>query len=176
MSRGRSFGLALVLAITVGCAAAYGRTAPPPAQSHPAGNSKSETPSPPQTTASSSSSQPHAIAVTFDYDFGATPACTSKVTQKCVKQFVIYDISAGADMPYKIGTVPLPDNPVGKKQGITGKSDPSVFEPGKHLIAVSAQGPEPASSSQSGKQPESGPQSKPIESPPAACTTWVTIP
>jgi hypothetical protein len=150
----------------------------PPAevQAQTTTQSPAQTPTAPQSAGGTSSGQAHTIAVTFDYDFDKTPACSAKVTQKCVKEFVIYDISGGPNHPFKIGTVALPDNPVGNKQGISGKSDSRVFESGQHLIAVTAQEPAAASSSQSGKQPGSGQQSKPLESPAAACTTWVTIP
>jgi hypothetical protein len=37
----------------------------------------------------------HSVTVTFDYNFGLTPTCSEKVTEKCVKQFNVYDISAG---------------------------------------------------------------------------------
>lgn len=143
---------------------------PTPSQSSPA-----ETPTAPQ-SAGSTSNKSHTITVTFDYDFDRTPACSAKVTQKCVKQFVIYDISGGADKPFEIGTVALPANPKGKAQGISGKSDPRVFESGKHLIAVTAQEPPAAPSSQSSKRPTTGAQSKPLESSAADCTTWVEIP
>lgn len=35
----------------------------------------------------------HTIVVTFDYDFTAVPACSEKVTKKCIAKFVVYDIS-----------------------------------------------------------------------------------
>jgi hypothetical protein len=107
----------------------------------------------------------HTISVTFDYDFDRTPACTAKIQHRCVKQFVIYDISSGSNHAYPIGVVALPDGPYGQKRGIVGKTDPHVFESGKHIIAVTAQEPEP--------------QPRPLESNTAgctSCTTWVNIP
>lgn len=186
MCRGCALGIWLLLAIplafTEPCAQAdatqislrQSQASSPPFQSPPAqapteenpGNTKA--PPAPQ-SATAAPSVPHTISVKFDYDFDQTPACSSKITHKCVNQFVIYDISGGPDKPFRIGTVPVPDNPTGKKQGITGKSDPRIFEPGRHLIAVTAEEAEPAS-------PAGGSQSKPLESPVAACTTWVTIP
>jgi hypothetical protein len=121
--------------------------------------------SPAQSSTASAGPVPHTISVTFDYDFDRVPACTGKTQHHCVKQFVIYDISSGSNHAYQIGTVALPDSPYGQKRGIPGKTDPHVFESGKHLIAVTAQEPEP--------------QPHPLESITAgcaSCTTWVNIP
>lgn len=35
----------------------------------------------------------HTITVKFDYNFTSTPACSQKVTKKCIAKFVVYDIS-----------------------------------------------------------------------------------
>jgi hypothetical protein len=131
-------------------------------------SSKAATPAPPSAPSAPAASPgpvPRTISVTFDYDFDRTPACTEKVTRRCIKQFVLYDISSGANHPYQIGTVALPDQPYGQKRGIPGKTDPHVFQSGKHLIAVTAQEPEP--------------QPHPLESNTAgcfSCTIWVNIP
>jgi hypothetical protein len=79
----------------------------------------------------------HTITVTFDYNFTVTPACSPKVTKKCVAKFVVYDISGGK--PYKLFTIPVPANASGAVKGISGESQPLLFEPGKHLISVAAQ-------------------------------------
>jgi len=86
----------------------------------------------------------HTISVTFDYNFALTPACSATVTQKCVKQFNIYDISAGTtkDKRAQIGSVAVPPNATGFVRGISGKSDPFLFNPGRHRLAVSAQMPD----------------------------------
>jgi hypothetical protein len=141
----------------------------------PAANKESapgaQAPQPSQAPSSVQSSTPsagpvtHTISVTFDYDFDRTPACTGKIQHHCVRQFVVYDISSGSNHAYPIGTVALPDSPYGQKRGIAGKTDPHVFESGKHLIAVTAQEPEPPP--------------HPLESSTAgctSCTTWVNIP
>jgi hypothetical protein len=98
----------------------------------------------------------HTISVTFDYNFTATPACSQKVTKKCIAKFVVYDISGGK--PYKLFTIPVPADASGAVKGISGESQPLLFEPGKHLIAVTA-------------QKDSG-----EESSASASAVWVTIP
>jgi hypothetical protein len=98
----------------------------------------------------------HTIIVKFDYNFTATPACSQKVTKKCIAKFVVYDISGGK--PYKLFEIPVPADASGAVKGISGESQPLLFESGKHLVAVTA-------------QKDSGEES----SPPAAAM-WVTIP
>jgi hypothetical protein len=191
MDRGRALRFCSLSLALLACSEAHAQAAPAQAlvaqtqQQAPALQQPAQTPPNTQPPAPGQSSTPappvpHTIAVKFDYDFNQTPACTPQVTQECVKQFVIYDISSGPQNAFKIGTVALPDNPVGKRPGITGKSDSRVFESGKHLIAVAAQEPATAPPGQArGKQVTGGPQPVPPESTMSACascTTWVTIP
>jgi len=98
----------------------------------------------------------HTIVVTFDYDFTAVPACSEKVSKKCIAKFVVYDISG--EKPYKLFTIPVPAGAAGKVKGISGESQPLLFESGKHLLGVSA-------------QRESGEESNPH-----ATSVWATIP
>ena len=122
----------------------------------PATQSSAQTPAqtpPPETTHGQ-----HTVTVTFDYDFGLTPACTKKIIKSCVQQFVAYDISAGAKQASFLFPIPLPANPVGAVKGITATSPKLDFESGKHLISVTAQGPD-------------GRQSKK-----SVCSTWIVIP
>jgi len=100
----------------------------------------------------------HVVTVTFDYDFGKTPPCSAEVTKQCVQQFIAYDISAGVNHPTMLFPIPLPANAVGQVKGITKASPPLEFEPGKHLISVSAMAPDGTHSRRS------------------LCTTWITIP
>jgi hypothetical protein len=79
----------------------------------------------------------HTITVKFDYDFTTTPACSQKVTKKCIAKFVVYDISGGK--PYKLFEIPVPADASGAMKGISGESQPLLFESGKHLVAVTAQ-------------------------------------
>ena len=170
MVRGCALGLLPAILVTL-CSAEVRAQAASPA---PSAHVQAPAPQAPSVSQASSSTQPspsppgpvpHTISVTFDYDFDRTPACTAKIQHRCVKQFVVYDISSGYSHPYQIGTVALPDAPYGLRRGILGKTDPHVFESGKHLIAVTAQGPEP--------------QAHPFESGTAGCTgctTWVNIP
>jgi len=125
-------------------------------QSTPPASSSSATAAP---AAGSSGHATHVVTVTFDYDFGKTPACSPKLNSKhCVEQFIAYDISAGAKNPTMLFPIPLPANPAGQVKGITKASPPLEFEPGKHLISVSAMAPDGTHSKRS------------------LCTTWITIP
>jgi hypothetical protein len=98
----------------------------------------------------------HTITVTFDYDFTATHACSPKITKKCIAKFVVYDISG--DKPYKLFTIPVPADATGPVKGVSGESQPLLFESGKHKLAVTAQ------------------NDKGEESNSYAATIWVTIP
>jgi hypothetical protein len=100
----------------------------------------------------------HSVTVTFNYDFGQTPACSKKITTHCVQQFIAYDISAGAKHPTMLFPIPLPPNPAGAVKGITKTSAPLDFESGKHLISVAAMSPDGTHSKRN------------------LCTTWITIP
>lgn len=178
MLRDFSFGLVAVVCVALSCAEVRGQapanrassssaqvqTPPPPPSAPPA----QQPPTHPDSSSVQSPTQgpvAHTISVSFDYDFDQTPACTEKITRRCVQRFVVYDISSGANHAYPIGTVALPDHPHGQRRAILGKTDPHVFESGRHLIAVTAQEPEP--------------EPHPLESNSvgcASCTTWVDIP
>lgn len=82
-----------------------------------------------------SSPPTHTIRFTFNYDFRSTPACCKKVKVVCVQQFNFYDISQG---PEKRS---LPAKPGAKSfiKNISGTSDPQIFNPGRHRVAVAAQ-------------------------------------
>lgn len=98
----------------------------------------------------------HKITVTFNYDFSATPACSSTHDPKCVKEFVLYDISAGVAKRTTLMTIPVPPNPKGFVKDISATTPPLLFEPGRHFLAVVARTPD-------------GTESR-------AATVWVTIP
>ncbi|MGH9682201.1 MAG: hypothetical protein ACRD4S_01105 [Candidatus Acidiferrales bacterium] len=85
----------------------------------------------------SQSAPKHSVTVKFNYDFGKNPACTAAVTKKCVKQFIVYDVSIGRRT--KLFTIPAPPNARGMVKGITGKSEPLPFAPGNHIFAVTAE-------------------------------------
>ncbi|HEY4950570.1 MAG TPA: hypothetical protein VIH88_09575 [Candidatus Acidoferrales bacterium] len=82
----------------------------------------------------------HSITVQFDYDFTKTPACSTKVTNACVKTFDVYDISG--DKPYLLFSIPVPQNAQGAMKGITATSPRMLFAVGKHRIGVSARMPD----------------------------------
>lgn len=81
----------------------------------------------------------HSIIFTFDYDFSQNPACSVEVKQACVQHFVFYDISHGVSKRVKLGSIPAPAGATGLVKRITGTSDSLVFNPGRHMVAVSAQ-------------------------------------
>ena len=108
--------------------------------------------------AGQSSSSKHSVTVPFDYDFGITPACSGKVVKNCVKQFVMYDITAGAKNRTKLFSIPVDPNAKGKVTGITATSPMLLFELGKHLISVVAQYPDN------------------VESDVKAAKTWIEVP
>jgi hypothetical protein len=83
----------------------------------------------------------HTISCTFDYDFRITPACSPKVTEGCVQQFNLYDISAGIPKRVKLASIPVPAGASGFVKGISATTDPLLFESGRHLLAVTAQMP-----------------------------------
>jgi hypothetical protein len=83
----------------------------------------------------------HTISCTFDYDFRITPACSPKVTEGCVQQFNLYDISAGIPKRVKLGSIPVPAGASAFVKGISVTTDPLLFESGRHLLAVTAQMP-----------------------------------
>ena len=78
--------------------------------------------------------------VKFDYDFSKSPACSAKVTQKCVQQFNVYEVSAKP--PIFLFSIPVPPNARGKMTGITGSAPQKhSFFTGPHRIGVTAKGP-----------------------------------
>jgi hypothetical protein len=81
----------------------------------------------------------HSIKVTFTYNFDVTPACSSAVKRNCVKQFVVYDLSAGYPHRTVLLTIPVPAAAKGVVDGITGTTPVLLFETGKHLISVVAE-------------------------------------
>ncbi len=108
--------------------------------------------------ASQTASRKHTVSFTFDYDFRDTPACSMKVTKKCVQFFNLYDISAGISKRAKLGTIPVPPGAKGLVKGISVTTQPLVFESGRHLLSVTAQMP-------NGLESDSG-----------KCTVWVEVP
>lgn len=84
----------------------------------------------------------HKITFTFDYDFRITPACSPKVKEACVQQFNFYDISAGIPKRVKLGTFAVPAGATGFVKGISGTTKSLLFNPGRHMLAVSAQMPD----------------------------------
>jgi hypothetical protein len=148
---------ALLIFSTTSLAHAQSQSQPTvqPAASDP---SVSPNSTPTASTSPATSHSSHSVTVTFNYDFGQTPACSKKVTTHCVQQFIAYDISAGPKHATMLFPIPLPSNPVSAVKGITKTSQPLDFESGKHLISVAAMSPDGTHSKRS------------------LCTTWITIP
>jgi hypothetical protein len=88
-------------------------------------------------------STPHSVTVKFDYDFSSTPACAPGQKTGCVQQFVVYDITAGSNVPNRVtlGTVNVPAGAKGLVKGISGKVSPPPAS-GKRLLSVVAQMPD----------------------------------
>lgn len=105
-----------------------------------------------------SSGSKHKITISFNYDFSQTPVCPAKNGKSCVTQFNLYDISAGVQKRTKLVSFPPPAEAAGLVKGITTTTPLLVFEPGKHLLAVTAQ------------------MSKGDESDMNKCTIWVDVP
>lgn len=110
------------------------------------------------TGASQAVPRKHTISFTFDYDFRIIPACSSKVTKGCIQFFDFYDISAGIPTRVKLGSIPVPPGATGLVRGISATTQPLLFEPGKHLLAVTAE-------MSNGSESDSG-----------KCTIWVEVP
>ena len=99
----------------------------------------------PPTQAPAPSPAKHTITVHFDYNFSATPPCSQQpANERCVQQFIIYDISGGV-LPgrrFQLFTVPVPPGAKGAMRQITGTSPPLAFQSGRHLLAITAQMPD----------------------------------
>jgi hypothetical protein len=78
----------------------------------------------------------HTITVKFDYDFTHVPVCSGKSSEKCVQQFIVYDISGTKQI--KLFSLPPPEHAKGKMTGITGTSPKLLFVVGYHRIGVAA--------------------------------------
>jgi hypothetical protein len=100
-------------------------------------SSSKQTPQGSQPSSASSLPNSHIVTVHFDYDFTKVPACSPKIaTKQCVKQFDVYDVSG---RPFKLFSIPVPAGASGVVKGIVGQSPRRVFEPGPHVIAVTAE-------------------------------------
>jgi len=88
-----------------------------------------------------SNAHTHSITVKFDYDFEVNPACNSKVTKDCVRQFNLYDISRGAAKRTKLASFPVPVGASGVMKGIAFTTPPMPLGAGNHVLAVTAQMP-----------------------------------
>src|ERR1700735_497411 len=83
------------------------------------------------------------VTVTFDYDFSSFPACSPKVTTKCIQQFDVLEVSDPANEVF-LFTIPAPPNAKGLVKGITFTSPKKrSFFTGPHRIGVSAKAPPP---------------------------------
>lgn len=110
------------------------------------------------TCAAQTNGAKHKISINFNYDFSHAQVCSTKNTKSCVTQFNLYDISAGLQKKTKLMSFPPPAGATGVVEGIKATTPELVFEPGKHLLAVTAQ------------------ISNGTESDPMKCTIWVEVP
>ena len=83
----------------------------------------------------------HKITLTFDYDFRITPACSPEIKRACVQQFNVYDISLGIPKRIKLESFHVPPGATGLVKAISVTTKPRLFNPGRHMLAVSAQMP-----------------------------------
>jgi hypothetical protein len=83
----------------------------------------------------------HKITFTFDFDFSITPACSPEIKETCVQQFNFYDISAGIPKRVKLGSFAAPAGATGHVKGMSVTTKSLLFNPGRHVFAVSAQMP-----------------------------------
>lgn len=125
-----------------GMAAQSSRSTPPaPSQS------AVEVPTPAASASQAAEQQPQVVqrtvTVTFDYDFSKYPACSAKVTKKCIQQFNVWEVSDPARQVF-LFTVPVPSDAKGLVKGITGTSPKKrSFFTGPHRFGVSAKTPAP---------------------------------
>ncbi len=80
--------------------------------------------------------RPHTLIVMLNYDFTAKHACAAKETEKCVKQFNVYELING--QPRKLFSFPAPAGSRGPVKGIKGTSGMLMLSPGEHLIGATA--------------------------------------
>lgn len=78
----------------------------------------------------------HTLTVTFKYDFTVNSACSATVTTGCLKQFNIYDTTAGAKT--LIFSISGPLGATGPVPSIAGTSPPFILTAGAHSIAATA--------------------------------------
>jgi hypothetical protein len=100
----------------------------------------------------------HTFTVKVKYDFRMTPACSEKVKKNCVMRFNLYDLSAGYKNRTKLFSIEVGEVREKGVKEFPATSPLLLFESGKHLIGVSAEGPDK------------------LESDPRLCKTWVEIP
>jgi len=103
-------------------------------------------------------SRKHTISFIFNYDFSTAPACSRKVTHQCIDHFNLYDISGGLSKKVKLGSIPVPPGAKKLVKSISATTQPLLFEPGRHLLAVTAQ------------------MADGSESDSRQCTVWVEVP
>jgi hypothetical protein len=77
------------------------------------------------------------VAVTFNYDFNLSPACSLTLTKNCVKQFNVYDTTDKEQV--KLFSIPPPVEATGFFKGITGTSPPLNLRAAEHILSVTAQ-------------------------------------
>jgi hypothetical protein len=79
----------------------------------------------------------HVVTATLNYDFTTDNACSATVTNGCVKQFNIYDLSGTT--PVKLFSITAPSGANSAVTGITGNSPPMSLKSGSHSFGATAQ-------------------------------------
>jgi hypothetical protein len=80
----------------------------------------------------------HTVRVNFDYDFKRFHGCKEKRKAPCLEQFNVYNVTDNGKR-ILLFTIPAPPGAKGVVKDITGASNPLVFAPGQHMIAVTAE-------------------------------------
>jgi hypothetical protein len=132
-------GLGIITAQMSACSRVQSFVEPKPAASTQSANTATKHLDPQQPLQSPQAVM-RTVTVKFDYDFSMFPACSAKVTQKCVQQFNVYEVSAKP--PIFLFSIPLPRKTKGMVKGITGSAPQkrSLFT-GPHRFGVTAKGP-----------------------------------
>jgi hypothetical protein len=79
----------------------------------------------------------HTVTATLNYDFTVDNACSATVTTGCIKQFNIYDLTAGAKT--LLFSIPAPSGANNQVTGITGTSGTLTMKAGLRTFGATAQ-------------------------------------
>jgi hypothetical protein len=87
---------------------------------------------------SAAAQQQHKVLVTFNYNFTIAKGCKEKETGRCVKRFIIYDIT-DRNHPQRLFSIAVPANVRKTIYQIKGKSDMLPLPDGLRTFSATAQ-------------------------------------